>query len=331
MPPIPEDFDGVSENVAREIMAKSAEQNSTQVESEFDEVDDDGNYTGEKDLSRVKIPYSRFKQTIDKKNELENKAKDFEKKLEIYRQRYGDLDSQSQNISQQQNFQQQNFQQPPQDTQAQTPTQPRYFNEDDVKNIDEAIKATTMQMTGFSQEDVDGLDYLDDDDPKIAVWNRAKRMAELATYNQIIATQMAQAQEEQRRANLMAQSVNEFQNYTQQQTQAAEYEAVRNFVATEFFNAQSPVAQQVIKDADWRLQNNLATPADYKTITDFFTMAKYAKTAQKKSAPQFPRTDKVNGVPGSGGGVTNAALAEMMHTQSWSNIAPEYRKKLMGY
>ena len=178
LPPIPEDFDGVSENVAREIMAKSAEQNSTQVESEFDEVDDDGNYTGEKDLSRVKIPYSRFKQTIDKKNELENKAKDFEKKLEIYRQRYGDLDSQSQNISQQ------NFQQPPQDTQAQTPTQPRYFNEDDVKNIDEAIKATTMQMTGFSQEDVDGLDYLDDDDPKIAVWNRAKRMTELATYNQ---------------------------------------------------------------------------------------------------------------------------------------------------
>ena len=158
--PIPEDLAGVSENVAREIMAKSAEQNSTQVESEFDEVDDDGNYMGEKDLSRVKIPYSRFKQTIDKKNELENKAKDFEKKLEIYRQRYGDLDSNSQNISQQ-NFQQQNFQQPPQDTQAQTPAQPRYFNEEDVKNIDEAIKATTMQMTGFSQEDVNGLDYLD--------------------------------------------------------------------------------------------------------------------------------------------------------------------------
>ena len=295
LPPIPEDFDGVSENVAREIMAKSAEQNSTQVESEFDEVDDDGNYTGEKDLSRVKIPYSRFKQTIDKKNELENKAKDFEKKLEIYRQRFGDLDSQPQN-----------FQQQPQDTPAQTPAQPRYFNEEDVKNIDEAIKATTMQMTGFRRK-------------MLTDW--------------IISTQMAQ-------------SVNEFQNYTQQQTQAAEYEAVRNFATTEFFYAQSSVAQHVIKDADWRLQNNLATPADYKTITDFFTMAKYAydaknaaqlpqtpapKTAQKKSVPQFPRTDKVNGVPGSGGGVTNAALAEMMHTQSWSNIAPEYRKKLMGY
>lgn len=171
-------------------------------------------------------------------------------------------------------------------------------------------------------------------------------MAKIATYNQIVMAQMAQAQEEQRRQALMAQSVNEFQNYTQQQTQAAEYEALRNFAATEFFNSQSPVSQQVIREADWRLQNNLGTPADYKTITDFFTMAKYAydaknstqlpqtpapKPAQKNSNPQFPRTNKVNGVPGSGGGVTNASLAEMMHTQSWDKIPLEYRKKIMGY
>lgn len=44
--PIPEELAGVSENIAREMMAKSAEQNSTPVENEVDEVDDEGNYTG---------------------------------------------------------------------------------------------------------------------------------------------------------------------------------------------------------------------------------------------------------------------------------------------
>lgn len=97
LPPIPEDLAGISEEVAREMMAKSAAENSTQVESEFDEVDDDGNYTGEKDLSRVKIPYSRFKQTIDQKNELATKASDFEKQLALYKQRFGNLDAQPQN------------------------------------------------------------------------------------------------------------------------------------------------------------------------------------------------------------------------------------------
>ena len=119
-----------------------------------------------------------------------------------------------------------------------------------------------MQLTGFSEEDVDSIDYLEDDDPKIGLWNHAKDLAKIATYNQIVSAQMAQAQEEQRRQALMAQSVNEFQNYRQQQTQAAEYEALRNFATTEFFNSQSPVAQEVIREADWRLLNNLATPAD---------------------------------------------------------------------
>ena len=344
LPPIPEEFEGISEEVAREMMAKTAEKNP-EPPAEFDEVDDDGNYSGEKDLSRVKIPYSRFKQTIDQKNELATKASDFEKQLALYKQRFGDLDAQPQ---QQNNFQTapQNFSQQPAQTQEQPAPQPRYFNADDAKQIDEAIKATAMQMTGFSEEDVDGIDYLDDDDPKIGLWNHAKEMAKIATYNQIVMAQMEQAREEQRRRDLMAQSVNEFQNYTQQQTQAAEYEALRNFAANEFFNSQSPVAQQVIRDADWRLQNKLGTPADFKTIQDFFTMAKYAydaknaaqipqapapKPAQKNSNPQFPRTNKINGVPGSGGGVTNASLAEMMHTQSWDKIPPELRNKLMGY
>lgn len=323
--PIPEEFEGLEESTAREFMAKSAEQNKS--DTEFDEVDDEGNYSGDKDLSRVKISYSRFKQSIDQKNELANKASEYEKQLAAYRQRFGDLNSQN-------NYQPapQNFSQQP----AQNQQEPRYFNADDAKQIDDAIRAIAMKMTGFSDEDIDGLDYLDDDDPKIGLWNHAKELAKIATYNQMVAEQTARAQEEQRRQALMNQSVNDFQNYAQQQTQAAEYEALRNFASTEFFNAQSPSDQQIIYEADWRLANGGATPADYKTIRDFFTMAKYAydaknsaKPAPKNTRPQFPRTDNLNGVAGSGG-VTAASLAEMVRTVPWKQIPDEYKQQILN-
>lgn len=96
--PIPEEFAGLEESTAREMMNKYAEENKP--DSEFDEVDDDGNYSGDKDLSRVKIPYERFKQTIDEKNKYESRVNDVEKELAAYRQRYGDLNAQ------------QNYQQP---------------------------------------------------------------------------------------------------------------------------------------------------------------------------------------------------------------------------
>ncbi|MBR3746524.1 MAG: hypothetical protein IKN27_06140 [Selenomonadaceae bacterium] len=48
-------------------------------------------------------------------------------------------------------------------------------------------------------------------------------------------------------------------------------------------------------------------------------------------APQFPRTDKVNGISGAGGGVTEAALAEMMKTVPWSKIPQEYKQILLQW
>ena len=327
--PIPEEFAGLEESTAREMMNKYAKENKP--DSEFDEVDDDGNYSGDKDLSRVKIPYERFKQTIDEKNKYESRVNDVEKELAAYRQRYGDLNAQ------------QNYQQPVQNQPEKNSPPQRYFTADDAKQIDDAIKNTAMQWTGFSQEDVDGIDYLDDDDPKIGLWNHAKELAKIATYNQIVANQAAQMQEEQRRNNLMNQSINEFQNYAQQQTQAEEYEALRNFASNEFFNAQSPSDQQIIYEADWRLANGGATPADYKTIRDYFTMAKFAydaknsakntpapKIEQKSPKAQFPRTDNLNGVSGSGGGITASSLAEMVRNVPWNKIPDEYKEKILN-
>ena len=89
-----------------------------------------------------------------------------------------------------------------------------------------------------------------------------------------------------------------------------------------------------ISDARYRIENNMAMPSDYMVIRDFFSRAKSAYDSRNvpkfgNRSPQFPRTDKVNGISGSGGGVTEAALAEMMKTVPWSQIPQEYKQILL--
>ena len=159
---IPEELSDISEDIARDILREHADKSSGEnnAPAPAEEFDAEGNYTGNGNVDNVKIAYSRFKETLDKQ-------KDAEKQLAAYRARFGDLNAQS--ITPQNNFQpalQQDYQQQVQQNIPETPTeppQPRYFSEDDAKQIDDAITQMTMQMTGLTQEDVDNLDYLDDD------------------------------------------------------------------------------------------------------------------------------------------------------------------------
>ena len=71
-------------------------------------------------------------------------------------------------------------------------------------------------------------------------------------------------------------------------------------------------------------------------IRDFFTRAKAEFDSRQSPLPftpnrqpQFPRTDKLNGSSGGGGGINNAALAEMMRSVPWNQIPQEYKNLLL--
>ena len=330
--PIPEDFAGISEEVARDVMQKYAEQNPTSAE-EKDEFDKEGNYTGDKDVADVNIPYSRFKETLDKQ-------KEFEKQLKAYQEKFGEINAPTkaaQSVENASAFPQNNLSIGNYQEQAKQPPEPKYFSADDAKKIDEDVEKLTMQITGMTQEDVESLDYLDDDDPKIAVWNHAKGLARIATYNRIIAEQQQQAQEEYRRSILLNQSANNFNDYVNRQKAAENFEAYQQFATNDFFNSQSPVEKQILIEANARLENHQATPTDFIVVRDYFTRAKAAfdakqgKPTKKESPkPQFPRTDKVNGLAGSGGSISAASLAEMMKITSWDKIPQQYKDILLN-
>lgn len=306
---IPAELEGIPENIAREIMQKSEAENEKPAEEPASN-------------DNVTIPYARFKEVNDKKNETE-------KLLAAYRERYGDLNSQTS---------QQNFSQP---QQSAPQFQPPSIDENFSKQIDDAITQTAMQMSGLSKEDIEALDYLDDDDPKIARWNHAKKISEAAIYQNIIQNQILQQQEMHRAATLRDQTMMNYQNYVAQQQAAENFNAVQHFAENEFFNAQSDIDKQVITESYARISNNMATPADVKVVRDYFTMAKMAfengqlpqmqapKTKTKPAANSFPRTNQINGATG-GGGISQATLADMLQNKKWNQIPRNYQKMLLG-
>ena len=311
---IPADLEGIPENIAREVMQKS----EVNKQSDFSTPNEEN-----APADNVSIPYARFKEVNDKKNESE-------RLLAAYRERYGDLNSQP-------TQQPQNFSQPQQNTPQ---FQPPSIDENFTKQIDDAIIQTAMNISGLSKEDVEALDYLDDDDPKIARWNHAKKISETAIYQNIIQNQMLQQQEMQRAATLRDQTMINYSNYVAQQQAMENFNAVQKFAENDFFNAQSDIDKQIILESYSRINNNMATPADVMVVQNYFSRAKNAFENRQNSTPQkpktktapnnFPRTNQVSGITGSGGGVTQAALADMLQNKSWNKIPPNYQKMLLG-
>ena len=332
--PIPTELEGISENVARDVMAQATEANKPAAGA--------NNPVDTNDPNDVKVSYSRFKETLDQKNEIE-------RTLAAYREKFGDLNAQSQ-FQPQQNYQQpQGYSQPQsqqpnyQQSQAyyqpqQQPTTPPVQNltEDLIKNFEDAITYGAKQLSGFSDEQVEELDCLDDDDPRIKQWKFAKRIAESAVYNNYISEQVARQQEMQRRALMQNQSVSAFNDYVARQQAEDNFNAVRKFATTDFYNSLNDLDKMAISDAQNRIANNTALPSDFKVVRDFFSQAKSAFSSRNQPAlsktnlaPQFPRTDRVNGIPGSGGGINEATLAEMMRTVPWNQIPQEYKNILL--
>lgn len=325
---IPAELAGISEEVARNIMEQATQPAAPEKPADSPVDANDPN--------DVKVSYSRFKETLDQKNDLEQQ-------LAAYREKFGDINSQSQTPQQppQQDYQQPNYQQAQTQQQPQAPQQQQAppiqnLTADLIKNFEDAINYGAKQLSGFSDEQVEELDYLDDEDPRIKQWKFAKRIAENAVYNNYIAEQMARQQEMQRRALMQNQSISAFNDYVARQQAEENFNAVRQFATSDYYNSLNDIDKMAIRDAQDRIANNMALPTDFMAIRDFFTRAKEAydsknapAPAKNNPAPQFPRTDKVNGISGGGGGVTEAALAEMLKTVPWAQIPQEYKNLLL--
>ncbi|MBR1730134.1 MAG: hypothetical protein IJ728_11505 [Selenomonadaceae bacterium] len=321
--PIPEELDGLPEDLARSVLKNADSSDEDDSSQEFENNSDDQSeqvdqQNDTENIDDAKVPYSKLREQAEK-------ARIAEEQLAAYKKRFGEL-NQSQPFEQPQQPQQQ----------IQTP-KPQPLSEEAVEKIKSAIHTGALQLSGLSQDEVDGIDYMDDDDPRRGRWHYAQKLAENTVMQNIVAAQIADQQREQQKATLNENAINEFNDFVAKQKTAKNFPEIAKFAINDFFNSQSEVEKQIIFEANWRLDNQVATPADLVLIRDYFTRAKAVfDRQQKKSQPKpktkplFPRSNQVGGSSGNGGGFSNSSLEHMLRNNNWNKIPPEYKKKLLG-
>lgn len=336
---IPDELAGLSEDTAREIMQKAEQDESTEDGGEEQgeapdeshaEQDSDNKPVETTPLPNAKIPYARFKQEVDKRKQLEEKLAALEAQ-------------QKQAQPPAVNTQPVQLQKPaPQDQQPPAPQ--LRFTPDVQKAFDTAVDKQAMAMTGLSNDDVDAMDYMDDDDPRKMQYQTARKYAEVAVMQQIYAAQ----QEQQRRTKAFLdnhkKNIDGYNAFAQQEMQEPDFEQTKNYATNEFFESLPASQQPVIAGAYARIERQTANDADIMLIQNYFKSAKAAyrkknpaqaarknTTKQKmKQAVSMPRAGQVDGTSGYSGAVTGETLAEMMRTTPWGDIPEQYRNMILS-
>ena len=322
---IPPELEGIDdEEIVKEVMAEAR---GVPVE-EDKPAPTDGKVT-----TSQQIPYPRFKEVIDEGKKKDAKIAELEKQLEAFRQAPP----------------QPQYQAPPQQAPQPAP-QPQQFQQntgvqltpENVKLIDDAVNREAQAMAQLSKEDMDSLEYMEDDDPRKVRWQYAKEIARGNIFDRIRQAQAIKAEQARRFMEAHQKSVAEFNAYANQVTQEADFEQVKNYAVNDFFKAlPSEQDKQVIAAAYARIERQSASPEDIYLIKNFYQQARAAYHSQNpqqtkqtnnktEQANKFPRSNQVSGTGDAGGGVTVASLEKMLNEMPFDQIDPKYQKLLLG-
>lgn len=338
--PIPDELAGIPEDIARETMAKAQAEQSDEKKDEAEEETEDVTDVQDTVTKPVdaplkqpnqKIPYARFKQQVDKTNELEEQ-------LKRYQARFGDINAAPQ--AQPQQSAQPTAQQP-----VQQPQPPTFqLTDDNMQLIQQAAQEGALQMTGMTKDDLAEFEYSDDNDPKK---QRYQMALGIAKNNIMTGLQRAAAQQQAAQAQLVAihnASVADFNSFVQQESAAQDFKDVQSYAINEYFDALPDAVKPIIAGSWERIQRDAASPAEILAVKNYFQQAKAsyhskhpqkkrsvgAATSKMKQAAAMPRAGQVDGSSGDDGAVTNETLARMLRETPWDKIPDSYKNLMLG-
>lgn len=321
---IPPELEGIDDDeIVKEVMAEAKGIPVEELEPKEEPADP---------AAPSAIPYVRFKEKVD-----EGKAKDAEiaelkKQIEAYK---------SQQTAPQAPPPQYQPPRAPQARPQMANPAPFQLTPENVQLINQSINEQAQAMAQLSKEDMDSLEYMEDDDPRKQRWEYAKEMARGNIFSRIREAQQAKLAQAQRFMQAHQQSVNDFNAYAQSQAKEADFEAVKDYAINEFFTSlPSQRDKEIITQAYARVEQNVASPEDMFLIKNYFAQAKAAYRANASAKPQkqtnskeqtvFPRSTQVNGSGDASGGVTIATLEKMLNEMPFDEIDPKYQKMLLG-
>jgi len=328
--PIPEKLDGLPEDAAREVMAEAAKmEQEEKPEPQVSNEPDDSEI-----IKTESIPYARWAQKVKENNELKAKLEAYEKQANTQRASQPE-----------QSFAQPSMMKPVTPQQTQPPQMPQLnLTPDVIKQIDELKKQEALRMSGLTQDDLDGMEYMEENDPRRAQYQFALKMAENTIANRIQQAQMEQMRQAEAVLRAHDASVQEYNKFAQQEMSEPDFQNVMQFATQDYFFNRSPIEQQTLSEAYARIEQNVASPADVMLIKNYFAEAKqvyrggHPRAAKKNNNPMtkvkqagtFPRSQQVEGSSDNDTGVSVATLEKMLVEKPWDEIPEKYQRMLMG-
>lgn len=302
--PLPEELNGIPEDIARETLA---EWEATKPQEEPQPE------TGQVPPEEKPVTREDYQAKVKEAEQLKAQLAEYQRK------------AQPQQAPQQRQFQ---------------PPQMRITPEVSAR-INEAIKAEAMALTGMSNDDVASLEYADNDDPRLAQWNQATNIAQNRVYNAIQQAQIAQQRQAQQFYNNHLAATQTYNEFAQKEFAEPDFKEIQQFATNEFFEQLKPNEQQIIANSYLRVERQIASPAEMLVVKNYYERAKAAyrtrgaktnrqgKPTPAQQAANLPRADQLQGAAGKGE-MTVAELERMLETTDFDKIPKQYQDKLLG-
>lgn len=316
--PLPEELNGLPEDIARETFD---EWKASQSQDDAQEA--------QKPQTEESVPYVRFKEKVDEANQLKAQLAEYQRRM------------------------QQQPAQPPPQPRPQQPAQPQMrITPEIAQKINAAVDAEAKLMCGLSEEELKDLQFADDDDPKLIQWNQSKALARGKVFAAIQQAQFEQRQREQQafiaQQQFVAaqQAASQFCNDFAQKELATEpnIQAIQNFAANEFFEQLSPVEKRLVAESFVHVERQIASPAEMYTIKNYYERAKAAflsrangarrqtqgATQRSRQAAALPRSDQLKGGSENTGGQLTASEFEKLLTGDFTKLDKKTQDALCG-
>ncbi|KXB91765.1 hypothetical protein HMPREF3191_00879 [Veillonellaceae bacterium DNF00626] len=353
-PDIPAELEGVSESVAREVMAElpkeessddhaeeaegsttqeEATQEDTQAQQEApQEVQEsqeaqDGHADTDGDKKAGKVPYERFKDVNDKYRSAEQEAQTLRRQLEEL-QRQQQASGQAQQTQQQAQAQQQEQQQ-------------QEIPMDLLNKAYEVAKKQVLAQLNLSEEDYSDLEYQDDGEK--AKVDRAIRFSFDSICQQARERAKDLAAQKQQEQLIMQKAYSDYESMAAEEQKRSDFNDIWQYATTTHFTSMPVYAQAVIQNAFNCVNSGVGTLEQVQLVKDYYNTAKQAYLSGSGSgqAPQqqatnnkvkqmttAPRVDKVRGTP-STGGMTIQEIERMVNGD-WGKVPDDLKKQILA-
>lgn len=218
---------------------------------------------------------------------------------------------------------------------------------DSIKLLNKRAKEMALKAVGITEDQLDDLEYEDDGEQKKADYKLALSVAQNKLLTGVNSTLEANYNQQQAFIKKHNENMAAFKAYEDKQKKDANFAKIQEFAINDFFLKQRPEDQIVIKEAYARMEQNVGSPADRYTVEQYFEAAKRAYAEQNptaksknskqnkvldkyKQAAKLPRTDKLMGAGGKDTETSIETAIRLLNEKSWEQIPKKYQNILLG-